>query len=195
MHQKANYLAEKKMVRLFIILILSFYLHVSYTQIIEQGPFLSESADWMQMGRDYWKIPIADKGIYRISGEELIKRGLPSLEDTLNFQYELYSLGVPIPMLIHHDKENGSYSFLEFYGEGDEGKSDDLLFKVDESKRLNPLFSLFSDTAYYFLSWKQNTNGSVEQANRVDLPLIKKVDQGILQLEEQVVYKDRHLKV
>lgn len=183
------------MVRLFIILILSFYLHVSYTQIIEPGPFLSESADWMQMGRDYWKIPIADKGIYRISGEELIKRGLPSLEDTLNFQYELYSLGVPIPMLIHHDKENGSYSFLEFYGEGDEGKSDDLLFKVDESKRLNPLFSLFSDTAYYFLSWKQNTNGSVEQANRVDLPLIKKVDQGILQLEEQVVYKDRHLKV
>ena len=183
------------MVRLFTIAILFFYVHISYTQSIETGRFLGENSDWMQIGQDYWIIPLVDKGIYRISVDELIKKGFPGLEDTLNFQYELFSLGVPIPMAIHQNKENGAASYLEFYGEGDDGKSDDLLFKEDKSNRLNPLFSLFSDTAYYFLSWQQKTNKSVRQANRVDLPLIKKSDQGIIHLKEQMVYKDRHAKV
>lgn len=151
--------------------------------------------DWMQIGQDYWIIPLVDKGIYRISADELRKKGFPGLEDTLNFQYELFSLGVPISMFIHHDKENEAASYLEFYGEGDEGKSDDLLFKEDKSSRLNPLFSLYTDTAYYFLSWQQKTNGSVKPAKRVGLPLVKKSEQGIIRLKEQVVYKDKHMKV
>lgn len=183
------------MVRLFSIAILFYCANLSYAQTVETDRFLGERTYWMKMGQDYWIIPIVEKGIYRISVDELIKKGFPSLEDTLNFQYELFSLGVPIAIFIHHDKENGAASYLEFYGEGDEGKSDDLLFKEDKSRRLNPLFSLFTDTAYYFLSWKQKGNGSVRQANRADLPLIKKVDQGIIRLKEQVVYKDRHAKV
>jgi hypothetical protein len=183
------------MLRFFLFLGLLLKANDSFSQTSATLGANEVKEDWMQMGQDYWIVPVVDKGIYRISADELIKKGFPGVEDTLNFQYELFSLGVPIAMLIHHDKENGAVSYLEFYGEGDEGKSDDLLFKEEKSSRLNPLFSLFTDTAYYFLSWQQKTNESVRQANRVDLPLIKKSDQGIIRLKEQVVYKDRHAKV
>ena len=183
------------MLRFFLFLGLLLKANDSFSQTSATLGANEVKEDWMQMGQDYWIVPVVDKGIYRISADELIKKGFPGVEDTLNFQYELFSLGVPIAMLIHHDKENGAASYLEFYGEGDEGKSDDLLFKEEKSSRLNPLFSLFTDTAYYFLSWQKKTNKLVRQANRVDLPLIKKSDQGIIRLKEQVVYKDRHAKV
>ncbi|MEY3079523.1 MAG: hypothetical protein RL086_676, partial [Bacteroidota bacterium] len=101
--------------------------------------------DWMQKGQDYWVIPIGKKGIYRISTEELVKNGLPHLQDTSNYQFQLYALGVPIPFFIHHANTVSPISYLEFYGEGDGGKSDDLLFNKS-LPRLNPLYSLFTDT-------------------------------------------------
>jgi len=79
------------MVRLFSIAILFYCANLSYAQTVETDRFLGERTYWMKMGQDYWIIPIVEKGIYRISVDELIKKGFPSLEDTLNFQYELFS--------------------------------------------------------------------------------------------------------
>ena len=135
------------MLRFFLFLGLLLKANDSFSQTSANSGVNEAKEHWIQMGQDYWIIPVVDKGIYRISADELIKKGFPSLEDTLNFQFELFSLGVPITIFIHHEKDNGAASYLEFYGEGDEGKSDDLLFKEEKSSRLNPLFSLFTDTA------------------------------------------------
>ena len=150
--------------------------------------------DWMQKGQDYWVIPIGNKGIYRISTEELVKNGLPHLNDTSNYQFQLYALGVPIPFFIHHANTFSPTSYLEFYGEGDEGKSDDLLFNKT-LPRLNPLYSLFTDTTYYFLSWQRKENPTAPLVIMRQMPLIKNWTPGIVYLKEQVVYNDRPMKV
>ena len=150
--------------------------------------------DWMQKGQDYWVIPIGNKGIYRISTEELVKNGLPHLNDTSNYQFQLYALGVPIPFFIHHANKVSPTPYLEFYGEGDEGKSDDLLFNK-KLPRLNPLYSLFTDTTYYFLSWQRKENPTAPLLIMRQMPLIKNWTPGIVYLKEQVVYNDRPMKV
>ncbi len=150
--------------------------------------------DWMQKGQDYWVIPIGNKGIYRISADELTKNGLPHLQDTFNYQYELYALGVPIPFFIHHANTASPTSYLEFYGEGDEGKSDDLLFNKT-FPRLNPLYSLFTDTTYYFLSWHRKENLTTPLVIMGQVPPIKNWTPGIVFLKNQVVNNDRLMKV
>jgi hypothetical protein len=183
------------MMRFFLLIGLFLMINGAFAQTMEKPVIKEVHTEWMVKGQDYWMIPVAQKGIYRISFLELTKNGFPNVFDTLNYQCQLFSLGVSIPLYTHLGKDLSSDSYLEFYGEGDEGKSDDLLFKEEQFNRLNPLFSLFTDTAYYFLSWQKKRNDSGIKVSMNDRPLLKKWEPATLLLKEQVVYQDRQMKV
>jgi hypothetical protein len=153
------------------------------------------NAEWMVKGQNYWMIPIAKKGIYRISYVALKEKGFPNVFDTLNYQCQLFALGTSIPIYTYLDKDLLTDSYLEFYGEGDEGKSDELLFKDQQVDRLNPLFSLFTDTTYYFLTWQKKKNDIEKRVSFKDRFPVKNWEPAILLLKEQVVYQDRPMKV
>lgn len=87
------------MLRCLLLLGLFLKANDSFSQISATVSVHGVKEDWMQKGQDYWVIPIGKKGIYRISTEELVKNGLPHLNDTSNYQFQLYALGVPIPFL------------------------------------------------------------------------------------------------
>ena len=59
------------MLRFFLFLGLLLKANDSFSQT---SATLGVKEDWMQMGQDYWIIPVVDKGIYRISDDELIKK-------------------------------------------------------------------------------------------------------------------------
>jgi hypothetical protein len=183
------------MVRLLLISCLFLNAGISPAQNLESERFSAKNKQWMELGRAYYILPIVEKGIYRISAGALMNKGFPDMQDTLHFQYELFCLGEAVPFFLYVDPDDKTAAYLEFYAEGDEGKSDDLLLQEDSASRLNPFFSLFTDTAYYFLSWHHKRFEGPIQVKKKDALLMKKSELGVVQLQEQVIYKDQHAKV
>ena len=79
------------MLRCLLLLGLFLIANDSFSQTSSTMGVHGMKEDWMQKGQDYWVIPIGNKGIYRISTEELVKNGLPHLNDTSNYQFQLYA--------------------------------------------------------------------------------------------------------
>ena len=52
----------------------------------------------------------------------------------------------------------GSADFIEFYGKKQRNELDRYLYS-EESQQLNPWYSLFTDTATYYLTWTEEGNG------------------------------------
>jgi hypothetical protein len=131
--------------------------------------------EWIHPGQSYYKIAIAKRGVYRISLQSLTDAGInPTLIQP--DQLQLFCQGKESPIYLqgmqdgHFDAED----FIEFYGEPNNGFLDQELFS-DPSDPINPGYSFFSDTSYYFLTWG-NTIGKRISAytdqnfNRAELP-------------------------
>lgn len=107
--------------------------------------------EWINYGQKYYKIKIAQKGIYRIDSTALANAGITGV-DPRNFQ--LFNKG--IQQYIHVQGEgDGSFDgtdFIEFYGDKNDGSLDASLYTYAPFIP-NPYYSLINDTAVYFLTW------------------------------------------
>ena len=134
-------------------------------------PLLANSQspnDWINYDQNYFKFPISNDGIYRISFEALVNAGINVTElDPENIQ--IFAKGKEIPIYIQGDSDGSfdSKDFIEFYGEKNTGWYDHVLFS-DSSHVLNPYISMFSDTLYHFLTWNSSTS-NLRMKNEVDL--------------------------
>ena len=111
---------------------------------------------------NYYKIEIAEDGMYSIAQSILPAAGV----DENNFR--IYHNGKEVPIYINGDN-------IEFYGEKNRTELDEFLL-MDNAEFLNPEYSLFTDTAAYFLTW-ENTSSTVRFTDTpntlVDLPAVE----------------------
>ena len=112
--------------------------------------------EWINYNQSYYKIPVIKNGIYRLTYDDLSSAGLPvnvvdprriqifrrGKEQAINFTY----LQSPADGVF----EPGEY--LEFYGEKNDGANDADLYK-NPAHHPHAYYSLYSDTAVYFLTW------------------------------------------
>lgn len=109
--------------------------------------------EWINYEQTYYKIPVAEDGIYRISYATLRAAGLPVEENNAR-RYQLFHLGQEVPLYTPANPntplQTGDY--LEFYGEQNRAELDRFLFQNPEEEMLNPFYSMFTDTAAYFLT-------------------------------------------
>ncbi len=132
---------------LHTVLFISF-LQVCYTQ----KKFGNE---WIDPSKTYFKIKVAENGIYKVSFEELVAAGwnfgvIPSRDLLLiNFGKE-EALSVSAP-------DFGPGAFFEFYGEKNTIGLDSLLYEDWNKDLFNPEYSLVNDTNAYFLTVSPNT--------------------------------------
>ena len=106
--------------------------------------------EWIDYDKTYYRIDVAEDGIYRIPYAQLQSAGLPVGSTDARF-YQLWSLGEQQPMYVSTPSgplQPGDY--LEFYGEQNRSQLDRFLFE-DPSQMLNPYYSLYTDTLAYFL--------------------------------------------
>ncbi|MEM8584718.1 MAG: C25 family cysteine peptidase, partial [Bacteroidota bacterium] len=96
--------------------------------------------EWIDFDRLTLRIDVAQDGIYQIRPDQMQAAGF-DFDPSSN--YELISLGEPIPIWITN---NGIY----FYGNRNRSELDDYLFGEVEH-RLNPEYSLYTDTLAYYL--------------------------------------------
>jgi len=111
---------------------------------------------WVKYNQEYFRIPVPEDGVYRITYEDLEGIGLdPATFDPRSLQ--IFNAGEEQYMYV--SSENSSIfrrdDFIEFYGEKNSGWLDTLLY-VDPADQLNPDYSLYTDTAAYYLTWNNS---------------------------------------
>lgn len=111
--------------------------------------------EWIQYDQNYYKISIANDGIYRIPYQSMADQGIPVSSFQGN-QLQLYYMGQEIPIYVSTDGNLASSDYVEFYGEKNRGDLDRHLFINPDFEMSNPEYSLFTDTSAYFLTWNDD---------------------------------------
>ncbi|MDR6194185.1 flagellar hook assembly protein FlgD [Siphonobacter sp. BAB-5404] len=120
------------------------------------SPFLASAQtfgnEWINYEQSYFRIPIAQKGVYRITSAELQKAGFNTGIDPRMIQ--LYWRGKEQSIFVEgeQDRKLDASDYIEFYAEGNDGAPDSLLY-IPNSAQPHPYFSLYSDSTAYFLTY------------------------------------------
>jgi Peptidase family C25 len=114
--------------------------------------------EWINYNQFYYKFPITKTGIYRITPSTLSSSGVNFANvDPRNFQ--LFGRGEQIPIYVKGENDlDGVFNnadFIEFFAQRNDGWLDTLAYD-SPSHVTNPFYSLFTDTAFYFLTWNSS---------------------------------------
>ncbi len=110
--------------------------------------------EWINPAQTYYKIPIATPGRYRITHTDLVRAGIAL--NTLNPNaLQLFRRGQELPVTVSAggNRQLGETDFIEFDGQRNDGATDSSLYRPP-ARQPHPHYSLFSDTAAYFLTWR-----------------------------------------
>lgn len=108
--------------------------------------------EWIQYSQPYFKIPVAQDGLYRISRETLQVAGLPPTADPRSFR--IYHRGIEQAILVTGESDGvlDATDYIEFYGRKNDGVLDSTLYELP-SYQPHRYYNLYSDTAAYFLTY------------------------------------------
>ena len=105
--------------------------------------------EWIDYNKTYYKFKIGTTGVYRISQTNLSSLGLGS---TPAEHFQLWRNGQQIPIYTSVPSGPiGAGGYIEFWGEQNDGKPDNQLYK-DPTYQLSNKYSFQSDTATFFLT-------------------------------------------
>lgn len=138
--------------------------------------------EWINFSQTYYKCKVGSNGLYRINQPVLASIGL-SATPAQHFQLWRNGKEVAIYTTVATGPL-GVNDFIEFYGEMNDGKADKALYKYD-SLQMSDKWSLYTDTAAYFLSVN---SGSV---NKRLQNMINPVAGNLLPAEASFTYKLR----
>ncbi len=141
------------MKRLYTLFVVSLLLTVS-------AAAQSYGNEWIVYSQKYLKIKVANDGIYRVDSTVLSNAmnaiGVPlSSVDPRNFQLFHNGLEEYIWVQGETDGTFDGTDFLEFYGIHNDGAKDSALY-LNGNTILNPYYSIYTDTAVYFLTWNSS---------------------------------------
>jgi len=128
--------------------------------------FITDSAysqdygnSWINYNQQYFKVKVWQEGIYRINRQTLLFAGIPvsSLDPR---KIQMFRNGEEQYIYLEGESDGvfDTNDFIEFYGKQNDGSLDKPLY-ADSTKHANPNYSLFTDTAIYFITWNTTTNG------------------------------------
>ncbi len=117
--------------------------------------FSQYTNSWINYSQPYYKFPILQDGIYRITYDALVNSGIP-VSDFANNPENIQMFGRGKELYIYVvDGGDGSFDtgdYVEFYAQRNDGYFDREAYDSPVSHG-NPYYSLFNDTAFYFFSW------------------------------------------
>ncbi len=109
--------------------------------------------EWINYNQAYFKIEITQKGIYHLSFQELKSASFPLNINPQKIQLFRSGQEQAIYVKGEEDKTLDETDFIEFYAEGNDGSLDSLLYSPISSQP-HQYYSLYSDTASYFLTYR-----------------------------------------
>lgn len=109
--------------------------------------------EWIQFNQEYYRIPVAQTGLYRVTYSDLQQSGFPV--NTIDpRRLQLFHRGVEQSIYIEGeaDAQFNTTDYIEFLGKKNDGVSDTDLYKP-ASAQPHTFHNLFSDTTVYFLTY------------------------------------------
>jgi hypothetical protein len=110
--------------------------------------------EWINYSQKYYRIKVWNDGVYRIPWTAL-STAIPELAGTDPRNVQLFGRGQE--QFIHVEGEaDGTWNdgdYIEFFGRKNDGWLDARLYANPASEQSNPYYSMFTDTAVYFLTW------------------------------------------
>ena len=147
------------MKRLFLSLVL---IGIALTVV---GQTVQYGNDWYKTisNQPFIKIQVTEDGVYRVSANQLGSAGfdVTGVDPTT---LKLYFRGQEVPRYVSK-ANSGDLGYLEFFGKRNDGRVDSLMYRDNivgthnASGQPNKEFSLFSDTAAYFLTYAPGQQG------------------------------------
>lgn len=140
------------MKRIYLLFLL---LSVLSTGLVAQ-PFGNE---WINYDQQYYRFPIYNTGVYRISSASLLE-AIPALNGIDPRSLQIFARGEEQAIHVQGESD-GTWDegdFVEFFGRKNDGWFDASLYSTPESEQSNPYYSLFTDTASYYITWNTDTS-------------------------------------
>ena len=110
--------------------------------------------EWIDYDKSYFKVLVADDGMYRLSKSALESAGIP-INSISGVRLQLFHMGQEVPIHVSSDLIFNDNDYLEFYGQKNRGALDRYVYANPDEEMLNPEYSLVSDSSAYFLTWTQ----------------------------------------
>ncbi len=123
---------------------------VSLAGVAMGQPFGNE---WIDYNRRYYKIPVWETGVYRITFNDLANAGIPASAIDPS-KIRMYAFSQEIPIYVHGEADGvfNATDYIEFVGQRNDGRLEDNLYASAEA-RPNPEYSLYNDTLNHYLTW------------------------------------------
>jgi len=106
--------------------------------------------DWVDYNKTYYKIKVAEDGVYKLNFQTLEKAGFP-IDSIEGKQLLLINEGKEVPVYVTSFGQWTEDDYLEFFGEKLDGTFDTQLYENPEHQ-LHAHSSMFTDTAAYYLT-------------------------------------------
>ena len=123
--------------------------------------------EWIQKDQVYFKFKIGKDGLYKITYDELIVHHFPA--SFKGAQLQLWRFGQEIPLFTSNQNDWITGDYLLFLGKKNRSELDAALFSNPATEMLNPEYSMFSDTAVYFITLSPDTQNNrrinIKQSN------------------------------
>lgn len=119
----------------------------------QSGPYGNE---WIVPGQQYYKVKVARDGLYRLDYQYLQRAGITGVSPQ---RLQLWRRGRQVAIHVGGNQSALDQStFIEFFGQRNDGALDRGMFK-NADDNAQPYYSLFTDTAAYFLTWSSTAQG------------------------------------
>jgi Peptidase family C25 len=105
--------------------------------------------------QQYFRIGIWKEGVYRVTYTDMLNNGVPVTSWFSLDRFQVYASGKEqfINVVdVNADNIFGPGDYVEFYGKGNDGTYDRALYMNAEDQP-NPYYSIYNDTASYFLTY------------------------------------------
>ena len=116
--------------------------------------------EWIDFNQTYYKLSVAEDGIYRLTFDNLTNAGIP-INSIDPRRIQIFHRGVEQAIRVEgqEDANFDQGDFIEFYGKRNDGTQDTDLY-LNPTDQPHTFYNLFSDSSAYFLTWKLSpTNG------------------------------------
>jgi hypothetical protein len=127
--------------------------------------------EWLNYQQTYYRIPVAQKGLYRLTTNDLQKAGLSTA--TLDPRtLQVFHRGVEQAIWVEGEADGklDATDYLEFLGRGNDGVPDSALYRP-ASAQPHPYYSLYSDTTAFFLTARVDGQPGRRMARYTDLDM------------------------
>ena len=109
--------------------------------------------EWLDFNKEYYKIKLAENGIYRLSYTDLTNAGFPV--NTIDpRRIQLFHRGEEMAIYIEGEGDAvfDPTDFIEFYGQKNDGTLDEELY-VTAAAQPHKYYNLYADSSAYFLTY------------------------------------------